>query len=110
MNEKEKRLRKAQDTVYMSLSLGFVLALVCLGAVATWSIIIAVGTASAALLFAGIVSLCVHGIVVVTFAVWTAIEVKLSKEVKRRKTEENKEKRNALLQTDEIIEQKEQAK
>ena len=110
MNEKEKRIRKAKDTVCVFLFLGFVLALVCLGAVAVWLIIIAVGTASPALLVAGIVCLCVYGIVVVIFWAEIAIEVKLSKEVKRREAEENKEKRNALLQTDEIIEQKEQAK
>ena len=110
MNEKEKRLRKTQDAVYAFLFLGVVLALVCLGAVGVWSIIIAARTASSTLLTVGIVCLCFYGIVVVTLAVWTAIEVKLCKEVERRETEENKEELNALVQLDDNIEQKEQAK
>ena len=110
MNEKEKRLRKAVDRLCVLLFLGFVLTQVCLGGVAAWLIIIAVEMADSALLITGIVCLCVYVIVMVIFGAEIVGEVKLSKEVKRREAEENKEKRNALLQTDEIIEQKEQAK
>ena len=110
MNEKEKRIRKAIGRLHVLLFLGFVLTQMCLGGVAVWLIIIAVEMANPALLVTGIVCLCVYAIVVVIVGAEIVSDVKLSKEVKRREAEENKEKRNALLQTDEIIEQKEQAK
>ena len=114
MNEKETRLRKMEGKANGWLGISVLVATVLLSVTSTMLIVISQTNEVIDLwsLILGILGLCNCVGFIIIVGVGIAVDHKIKNEVKRREenAKNNKEKLNELLQTDEIIEQREQAK